>query len=194
MRFQRFQRCVQRVVVSLPLAAVAACSTSISPDASGNDASSDRPAITQDAMDNDAAPLPDATIDGSTGSDAAPDATSSGPCPPTLPAAMTPCTRETLICQYGSDPREQCRPAATCSMGFWTVNTPNCDPITPPAMCPATREAASGQMCATRDAACAYDGLLCRCTNCRSFPVGGCNGPLVWQCNAPNPDMACPTV
>ena len=160
--------------VFAPLALVAACSAqSVSPD-SGADARADS------ANREDASP------------DTGPDAGPSGPCPAAIPAAMTACARELTVCQYGSDPRERCRPTATCSMGLWTVSTPTCAPITPTAQCPATREAASGQACAPLDAACAYDGLLCRCTNCRSFPLERCDGPLLWQCNAPNPSMGCP--
>jgi hypothetical protein len=43
-----------------------------------------------------------------------------------------------------------------------------------------------------QNAACVYDGLLCRCTNCRSFPVARCEGPLQWQCDAPNMMPSCP--
>jgi hypothetical protein len=79
-------------------------------------------------------------------------------------------------------------------MGFWTVSPPMCPPILPPNQCPATREAAAGQPCTTMNAVCDYAGLACTCTNCRSFPVGGCSGPLLWRCTAPNPSMGCPAV
>jgi len=164
---------MRSMVFALSLGLLSACGTTTTPDAGSPDSA------VRDAS----------ASDGSTTDSGGP-----GPCPAALPMADSACTREALVCQYGSDPREQCRPNATCTMGAWAVRTPTCEPLTPPAMCPATREAASGQMCATLDAACAYGGLLCRCTNCMSFPVGRCEGPLLWQCNAPNPDMACPAV
>ncbi len=161
-------------------------------DSAASDAASDVAIVPDGATMMDAA-ASDGAVDAAA-QDAATSDAAAGPCPATLPAARTACTRELLTCQYGGDPRENCRPSATCSMGFWTVTTPTCPPINPPNMCPATREMASGQACSPLDAVCAYDGLFCRCTNCRSFPVGGCNGPLLWQCNAPNPEMACPAV
>src|SRR5690606_40767804 len=54
-------------------------------------------------------------------------------------------------------------------------------------------EAAAGEECDTMDAFCDYDGLVCHCTNCREFPVQGCNGPPIWMCDAPNLDDECPT-
>ncbi len=44
------------------------------------------------------------------------------------------------------------------------------------------------------NAVCNYGGLTCTCTNCRSFPVGGCGGPLQWRCVAPNMTPGCPAV
>lgn len=78
--------------------------------------------------------------------------------------------------------------------GQWAVVTPRCIPLVDPAMCPASREAAAGTDCTTMNATCDFGGLACTCTNCRSFPVGGCSGPLRWRCTAPNMEPGCPAV
>ena len=185
---------VRVCATSAVLLAVAACGSTSQPtdsgaDTGGADSSVDSSVDSRaDAMGSD-----EPIFDEPTGSDSGPDA-SAGPCPSALPMTGSPCPRAGLVCQYGTDPRENCRPSARCEMGVWVSMAPACMQITPPAMCPATREMAQGQACAPMDAVCAYSGLFCRCTNCRSFPVSGCNGPVQWQCNAPNPDMACPSV
>lgn len=117
-----------------------------------------------------------------------------GPCPAEPPASASPCTREALACQYGRDPRESCRTTATCTAGAWQIVTPRCPALLDPAMCPATREMAAGTDCAMMNATCDYAGLGCTCTNCRSFPVSGCNGPVRWRCTAPSMEPGCPAV
>lgn len=118
---------------------------------------------------------------------------SAGPCPASVPQPG-PCAREGLVCQYGSDPREACRPSSTCRAGRWEVNLPPCAPITDPAMCPASREGAANAACDTMGAVCNYGGLACTCTNCVSFPIERCLGPLRWRCAAPNMQANCPAV
>lgn len=117
-----------------------------------------------------------------------------GPCGANVPENNSSCNREGLVCQYGNDPREGCRTTATCNGGMWQLAFPRCPSIVPPAMCPATREAAQGMACSPMSAVCAYDGLFCQCTNCRSFPVERCDGPTLWRCNAPNVAPNCPAV
>lgn len=130
--------------------------------------------------------------------DVAPDAPAS-PCPAAQPAAGSPCARDGLECEYGADPRRECRTVATCSGSAWQLQTPSdgmarpwCASV-PPAMCPASIEAASGQACAAQGAVCAFGGLVCMCTNCSSFPVGRCGGDPVWQCDRQPPTAGCPT-
>lgn len=144
----------------------------------------------------DSAPGPEGSVDASQEAsvDAAPEGGSGGPCPASLPATGDACSREGLACQYGSDPRGMCRPQAVCASGRWSSSTPTCPPISPPAQCPATRAMADGMSCTTMDQVCAWEGVGCTCTNCRSFPVGGCGGPLTWHCDAPSTQQGCPAV
>jgi hypothetical protein len=114
-----------------------------------------------------------------------------GPCPPSLPTGGA-CKTEGLVCQYGADPRRECRPAATCTSGTWKISNPGC-PEPPTATCPATRDEASGKICSTKDAYCSYPGdLICHCTNCIDHPVPVCQGDFTWRCDTPNPDDQCP--
>lgn len=166
--------------------ALVACGNSTQPADTSVDASSSDTSVDASTTDVVATDVP-------SGSDSGPDA-SAGLCPATLPTTGGSCPRQGLVCQYGTDPRENCRPTARCEMGAWISMAPACTPITPPAMCPATREMANGQACPMMDAVCAYDGLFCRCTNCVSFPIDRCAGPIQWRCNAPNPMPACPMV
>ena len=116
---------------------------------------------------------------------------STSPCPDTQPSSG-PCDSDGLRCQYGDDPRMECRPIATCTDDGWSVEEPACeDP--PEAECPPTREDASGEVCDTMDAYCTYDqGLDCHCTNCVEHPVEMCGGDPTWRCEAPNADESCP--
>src|SRR5690606_38610387 len=94
---------------------------------------------------------------------------------------------------YGDDIRRDCHLRVECTDRGWSVPVVMaCEPL-PMAMCPDSREAAAGEECDTMDAFCDYDGLVCHCTNCREFPVQGCNGPPIWMCDAPNLDDECPT-
>jgi hypothetical protein len=144
------------------------------------------------AVGGDAGPGPDAGGEGADGASADAGSVYGGGCPPTPPASGAACPRESLVCEYGDDPRLKCHTQAECSPSrTWNVIPPTCDPI-PPATCPATRDQANGQSCTTKDAVCAYDGLACTCTNCADYPIPFCDGPLQWKCDAPSPDPGCP--
>lgn len=113
-------------------------------------------------------------------------------CPSDISQISTwPCT-EGLTCQYGTDPRPECHPSATCAGGAWTVSQPPC--ATPPEeTCPASRDAAAGQACTTQGAYCSYGDLSCQCTNCSTGgPISLCTGSPTWHCEAPNADATCP--
>ncbi|MGZ3420482.1 MAG: hypothetical protein ACXVEE_21580 [Polyangiales bacterium] len=125
------------------------------------------------------------------GTDSGSDSGPSGGCPATPPSAAAACTRAGLQCEYGDDPRVECRTIATCTDAKWEITSPKCIGL-PPETCPATREAAAGMDCTTKGAFCSYDGLACECTNCIKYPVERCDGPLKWACDAPNPDATCP--
>ena len=113
-------------------------------------------------------------------------------CPQAQPAADDRCRTPGLQCEWGSDPREQCRVRGECQLeGMWSITTPRCEPL-PDVVCPMTRDDASGTDCRTMDAYCAYDGLVCHCTNCVDGPVVNCQGDPTWMCDAPHPDPTCP--
>lgn len=128
------------------------------------------------------------------------DAPPSSPCPTTEPSEGAPCARDALECEYGSDPRRECRALAACSGATWHIQRLSADGAAPPwcasvppATCPATLDAASGQRCSAQGAVCTYGGLVCECTNCRAFPVGGCFGDPAWQCDRQPPAAGCPS-
>lgn len=119
--------------------------------------------------------------------------TPGSPCPATQPVQGSACSRLDLECEYGTDPRRECRPYAVCARGSWMVFTPRttgpdgrpwCATDPPPAACPASRAAAEGQPCDAQGAVCAFGGAQCLCTSCVSFPVGTCTRPRVWVCDA----------
>jgi hypothetical protein len=105
-----------------------------------------------------------------------------------------------LLCEYGSDPRRECRDQANCNGTTWTVRNAAarnpaatwCAQPPPGATCPATIEMARAQGCSNQGAVCPYGGLLCECTNCTAFPVGGCFATPSWQCDATPPAAGCP--
>jgi hypothetical protein len=134
------------------------------------------------------------TIDGG-GRDGAPSADGGKPvgCPADPPGAGASCTRDGLECEYGTDPRHQCREVATCSSGKWEVMAPKCAQI-PPTTCPASRAAASGKECSPEAAICVYeDALKCSCTTCPNpYPICQTLPKPIWSCEAPNEDAACP--
>lgn len=149
---------------------------------------------------------PDATADRPTdvGTDASADAPMdtpqpASPCPAAEPTDGASCTRDQIECEYGGDPRRECRDVAACVGTTWRIRRPQttgteglawCTSAPPLAPCPATAEAASGQSCAAQGAVCTYGGTLCECTSCVSFPVGTCTRPRVWLCDGR--PMGCP--
>ena len=112
-------------------------------------------------------------------------------CPSDIEQISTwPCA-EGLTCEYGTDPRPNCRPSAVCRGAAWVVSQPSCAQL-PTVTCPATRAAAAGQSCATDGAYCTYSGVSCKCTNCPPGPISICSGPLTWSCPDPNTTPGCP--
>lgn len=142
----------------------------------------------------DVAPLDGGVTDlgGSSDRGGAPDTGTVPPCPSSVPTEAGGCTREGVVCEYGDDPRVQCRTFATCTAARWSLAVPSCDPL-PAAACPASREAADGQACGVEGAFCAYAGLACECTNCIRYPVGRCEGARTWHCDAPTTATSCPS-
>lgn len=114
--------------------------------------------------------------------------TMSSDCPAHLPQADDACSKAGLVCDYGEDP--QCMAQATCTQGKWQVAIAKCPGSDP--SCPATYNEAASKDCQAKDETCSYSGLSCTCTNCTSYPVAQCSGPLTWRCKAPNPDPDCP--
>jgi len=68
-------------------------------------------------------------------------------CPAVAPTDGAACNRNGVVCEYGDDPRVQCRTFASCGAARWSTAAGTCDPL-PPAACPASRSAAEGQTCA----------------------------------------------
>ena len=111
-------------------------------------------------------------------------------CPSAVPSGA--CTTDTLICEYGDDPRPGCRTRAECSDAMWLVSAPDCEPI-PDATCPATRQEADLQDCDPEEAICSYGDLDCVCSKCDDTgPVVTCGDVATWHCESPNPDTECP--
>ncbi len=159
------------------------CSTTVT----GNDAAVD--------AGSDGPPAVDAARDGSADAPAVADAGASR-CPSTQPADGVPCTTA-ITCEYGTDPRRECRAVVYCDGTVWRVQpeaTPSehpwCASPPPAAQCPATLDAAGS--CAAPGAVCTVGGSFCECTPCVAFPVGTCTRPPVWQCNAA--PAGCPAV
>ncbi len=166
------------------MTALAGCAQSTTPaDASGADGGG-----AVDSAGGDGGTPSDSGTPSDVGADAGGTA---GPCGSAVPADGAPCAREGLVCEYGSDPRRECRTTATCTGGAFRVAVPGCPPP-PSETCPATREAAARQPCTNLGAVCAYGDLACHCTDCpRGAPLCGPGSP-VWDCDVPNPDPACP--
>ena len=116
-------------------------------------------------------------------------------CPSTEPAAGAPCPVPGLQCQYGTDPRGDCNPIATCAASGWQLSIPDPTCSTPPPTCPASPPTGT---CSALNEACAYPGESCICA---CGPVCGSTGGL-WQCSMtkngcpgvpPNEGTACPS-
>lgn len=116
---------------------------------------------------------------GSGGSGAAP----SGSCPDTLPSAGTACSREGLLCTYGSDARPKCRTHAQCTNGsFNIVKEPAAGSCSTPPACELPLPI--GKTCLTLGDECTGSDGYCACT-C----VPGCT-TWTWKC--PAPTAGCP--
>ncbi len=114
------------------------------------------------------------------------DSSQSGPCPVSEPTTGTACSREALVCSYGSDPMLICRDTATCTAGRWSVLAVDCTgqgtcaPTPPSGVCTAT------------SVVCAYpDGTRCNCTQCAAGP---CTMTPAWNCLPPPTDLRCPRI
>ena len=64
-------------------------------------------------------------------------------CPSTEPAGGAPCPMPGLQCQYGTAPRGNCNPIATCAASGWQISTPDPTCSTPPPMCPSSAPTAT---------------------------------------------------
>lgn len=115
-------------------------------------------------------------------------------CPEAPPDNGTSCSDEEVQCQYGAEPRPECRPVATCKAGLWSV------PSIPASRCPEPTDVAcpgtmdelegerctlggvanSGPFCQYEDVTCACDESTCDATDC------------AWFCPPPLEEMDCP--
>jgi len=148
--------------------------------------------------------------DGSTGSDSGSDSPSSpdsgtdapppgtdggkptGACPANPPALGATCSPTSLVCEYGSNPDEQCNQIFDCTSTGWNDDTTK--GICPVAECPASYAAiatpADQTACTVEGAECVYPSQgTCLCTSDPGgLPLVG--GP-VWDCIAATP--TCPS-
>jgi len=104
--------------------------------------------------------------------------------PPDCPVASTEgaCTKEGLLCEYGTDYDPHCNTVRVCSGGRWaspivfggTPKCPSSQPTIPPnpADCASTRAGVPDGMSCSTKTTCAYDGSLCSCgVFCPSYPL-----------------------
>lgn len=118
--------------------------------------------------------------------DAAPDSTpdsGSTPCPASLPASGSACAKDGLECQYGSDPRSECRTLATCQGKSWQL-TDAPTTCTGAPTCPASQPSGS---CAPPGMICGYGDVSCVCS---CGPLCGPGSTGNWACLAVTP--GCP--
>jgi hypothetical protein len=127
-------------------------------------------------------------------------------CPSSEPAQDSSCSKEGLLCEYGTDFDPRCNDVRVCSGGKWATpffpggTTKDC-PSKPlpttmpnPADCASTRDKVpAGMMCSSKST-CAYDGSTCFCGAwCSSYPLqmppcdGGvtpncCDMTVKWHC------------
>jgi hypothetical protein len=124
-----------------------------------------------------------------------------GPCPGSAPTAGSACDVPRVQCEFGYDPRRQCRTFSVClgttagagAPATWRIQRNSCDAL-PAVQCPATLAAAPDQPCAPRDAWCSYpEGGRCHCTDCRFTATGYlCAGAPTWSCERPLSAPGCP--
>lgn len=109
-------------------------------------------------------------------------------CPIDGPANGAPCSKEGLVCEYGSGPDLFCDTLATCKSGAWSVEPPGpgpgrCDGGANVAECPATlADVVAGAACAS-PAECLYPDGVCFCA------IDHTGAPQVWTCF---PQAGCP--
>ncbi len=126
-----------------------------------------------------------------------------GACPASLPAAGDGCGGLYLACEYGDDPRPDCRSIARCQDGAWKTRAADkCGPYveTPLPACPYTRAQMrnEAETCTTMEAICLLpDNKVCVCHNCGdvSYSFTPCTQPRrSWHCEPPSPggDSSCP--
>lgn len=111
-------------------------------------------------------------------------------CPSQLPNPDDPCDSQGLTCEYGDDPRPDCRTQALCGMGRWMIDNPSCDPIVDAGSgdCPATP--APGSLCPTEGLICDYGSdEYCVCSACGGGP---CGVDARFTCVAPPTTSGCP--
>jgi hypothetical protein len=139
--------------------------------------------------------------DGGPGNEGGPDGSPapSPDCPTSPPAQGASCSKDTIECEYGSDPRSTCNQVATCSSGAWeySPNDPTCPtPAQNPAACPATFDQVS------QGNSCNVEGTVCNYTNASATHFCTCSsggGPIMidggnyatWECGF-GPAQGCP--
>ncbi len=162
---------------------VGGCSGAIAPFGSHGDAGVDGP-VGDDCLDCDANPPPP-PYDGGPGP----------ACPATQPADGTPCTRESLECEYGQSQYPGCDVIVQCSAGFWgTAFGPAgyCPTGPNPDGCPASMSDVSGggATCTSQGLSCHYALGQCYCGDIFGPPQQQDGGTYTWSCDDPGP--GCP--
>jgi hypothetical protein len=102
-------------------------------------------------------------------------------CPPA--STEGPCSKEGLLCEYGSDYNPQCNTVRVCSGGRWSSpitfgGTPKCPSGGPPTYppnpddCAGTRAGVPDGMSCSSKSTCNYDGAVCSCgVFCSNYPI-----------------------
>jgi hypothetical protein len=170
------------LILSAPILGCGEVSTPVfDEDAAGGDTGGDG-SIVDSAVDQGNDLGVDQGVD--QGVDARPDATAS-PCPPTAPTHGSACTRNGLQCQYGADPRVDCKTLATCQGSKWNVSTPSAGTCPGTPTCPATEPTGS---CSFPGTVCGYGDVSC---DCSCGPLCGPSGNGYWACTKVT--AGCPT-
>jgi hypothetical protein len=118
-------------------------------------------------------------------------------CPANVPMDASSCTGPGQHCEYGTDPRIQCRTRATCNDGRWSVVGASCPMLVGPGEggCPA--DISMGGVCSPNllpCGECSLDHLLC---DMRDDAVCACgtymgDSHLRWRCAAAPGREGCP--
>lgn len=114
------------------------------------------------------------------------------PCPSALPAAGDACTPNGVACEFEAGPAVDCRERAECTTQGWDPQGAPFDcapsPLMPEA-CPEVQPNPGSPCDVDADPrVCAYEVVMCGCTNCLS---GNCSGSGAWACTEPAP-APCP--